>query len=687
MAKVPYTYITYDENGDPVQNTDYYDDGTPDEQAAPYNWGTIGAPLTGEQVTGGSANNPSPPNIPGTNPNAYAPTEGTTSGGGYSGISDISGDTSTSAGAKPSSWDNVLNYLKTDGKYDPKKIAGIATAIGGIDALTGGNLNKFLSSSTGQPVGYLGGIPKYEVSRERKAMPKLSTADILSGGAQSRDYFGDTKYVKAAGGGLMPGDIGVGYAAGGRTGRYLQGATDGMADDLPAHIDGNQPAALSHGEFVIPADVVSHLGNGNSDAGAKKLYAMMDKIRMARTGTKKQGKQINPDKFMPGGLAKLAAGGGVRGFAAGGDTTTVPTGANGIESSLSNWAGPYVTDMLGKADALASKPYEAYQGTLSAGASDLQKQGFQQASGLSTPASIGQSAATAGNIASKAQGLSYSPTSFGNQFTAPGAYQASNITAGNFDTSAAQKYMNPYLAAALNPQLDELRRQSQITQMGNDAKMVGAGAFGGDRQALLTSENQRNMLNSMESALGTGYKNAYDAATAQFNADQNRGVDVQKANEQSRQFGAGQAMTGAQSTAQYGLAAQQAAEQSKQFGANYGLQGLNTALQATQTQGNMGVQQNQAGINNLDALMKAGSTQRDITQQGITADINAFNEARDNPYKMLQFKQSMLQGLPITAQQYNQAQPSLMQQLAGMGATGAQISDFLNAISGNVKKP
>ena len=82
-------------------------------------------------------------------------------------------------------------------------------------------------------------------------------------------------------------------------GKYLDGPTDGMADKLPANIDGEQEARLSHGEFVIPADVVSHLGNGNSSAGAQRLYSMMDRIRQARTGTKKQGKQINPDKYVP----------------------------------------------------------------------------------------------------------------------------------------------------------------------------------------------------------------------------------------------------------------------------------------------------------------------------------------------------------------------------------------------------
>jgi hypothetical protein len=87
-----------------------------------------------------------------------------------------------------------------------------------------------------------------------------------------------------------------GYSDGGR---MLKGPGDGMSDNIPAMIGSKQPARLADGEFVIPADVVSHLGNGSTDAGAKKLYSMMDKIRKARTGNKKQGKKINPNKFLP----------------------------------------------------------------------------------------------------------------------------------------------------------------------------------------------------------------------------------------------------------------------------------------------------------------------------------------------------------------------------------------------------
>jgi hypothetical protein len=112
----------------------------------------------------------------------------------------------------------------------------------------------------------------------------------------SFDPTGQSYAPKMAAGGIasLPNE----YAAGGK---LLQGPGDGMSDSIPAVIKGARPqrAALAQGEFVIPADVVSHLGNGSTDAGAKRLYAMMDKIRHARTGNKKQGRQINPANFMP----------------------------------------------------------------------------------------------------------------------------------------------------------------------------------------------------------------------------------------------------------------------------------------------------------------------------------------------------------------------------------------------------
>jgi hypothetical protein len=102
---------------------------------------------------------------------------------------------------------------------------------------------------------------------------------------------------KYAEGGIAGYSLG-GYAAGGNP-RLLKGPGDGMSDDIPATIANKQPARLADGEFVVPADVVSHLGNGSTDAGAKHLYKMMDKVRKARTGKKAQGKQIKSERFLP----------------------------------------------------------------------------------------------------------------------------------------------------------------------------------------------------------------------------------------------------------------------------------------------------------------------------------------------------------------------------------------------------
>jgi hypothetical protein len=106
---------------------------------------------------------------------------------------------------------------------------------------------------------------------------------------------GQPEVEEAASGGTMRYNLG-GYSDGGR---MLKGPGDGMSDSIPASIAGKQPARLADGEFVVPADVVSHLGNGSTDAGAKKLYSMMDKIRKARTGKKKQAPAVKAHKFMP----------------------------------------------------------------------------------------------------------------------------------------------------------------------------------------------------------------------------------------------------------------------------------------------------------------------------------------------------------------------------------------------------
>jgi hypothetical protein len=180
-------------------------------------------------------------------------------------------------------------------------------------------------------------------------------------------------------------------------------------------------------------------------------------------------------------------------------------------------------------------------------------------------------------------------------------------------SNIAQQYMNPYLQAALNPQLDEARRQSQITAQQNAAKMTGAGAFGGSRQAILDAENQRNLGTNMSKITGEGYNTAYDKAMAQFNADQQRKM------------------------------------QEGQFGATYGLDALRTGIQGAQTQGQLGTQQSQADIANIQAKLAGGAQERGITSEGIAADKEEFEKQRQYPYQQAQFQRDMISGLPTGA--------------------------------------
>jgi hypothetical protein len=121
------------------------------------------------------------------------------------------------------------------------------------------------------------------------------------GDFMSRFFSNDPAIIDSIRKGKMP----QGYAEGGKQqaqyaqGGYLDGQGDGMSDSIPASIEGQQPARLADGEFVVPADVVSHIGNGSSKAGAQRLYKMLHKVRKARTGNPKQGKQINPNKYLP----------------------------------------------------------------------------------------------------------------------------------------------------------------------------------------------------------------------------------------------------------------------------------------------------------------------------------------------------------------------------------------------------
>ena len=257
----------------------------------------------------------------------------------------------------------------------------------------------------------------------------------------------------------------------------------------------------------------------------------------------------------------------------------------GKESSLSNYVGPYVTEMLGKGSALANEGYNAYMGPLTAGESGLQTQAFEGLGSLALPTDT--------------MGV--------------GGYQPQQFTG-----DIAQQYMNPYLQASLDPQIDAARRQSEIDRVNNASRMTKAGSFGGSRQAVLDAENQRALQANLAGITGQGYANAYNQALGQFNTEQDRGMTAQD-------------------------------------------------------------KINQYGMTGIGALADMGAVQRGIEGEGITADRLQFEEERDFPYKQVQYMQSLLQGLPLASQSVNYEEPGFLQTIS-KGAS--DVEGFLSSLFG-----
>lgn len=305
----------------------------------------------------------------------------------------------------------------------------------------------------------------------------------------------------------------------------------------------------------------------------------------------------------------------------------------GLESSLSPWAGPYVTDMLGKSKALAETPYQGYGGELVAGASPLQAQAFQGLGSLGIP-----QATMSGTFSGSPYTPPTSESILDIGFTATPEQQAqiqadvdASMAGRNYFDSPAQsqglgtgimglmqgqqpntiqQYMNPYLETALAPQYAQAQKDFQKAQRDLQGRYAQAGAYGGSRQGVAEGELMSGALQNLSQITGRGYEQAYDKAVDQFTKDRD-----------------------------YGLGA-------------------------------------------LKDMADMGAEERQIRQQGILADVAQFESERDDPFKKLQFQQSMLQGLPISTQSYNYSEPSAFNQAIGGGSSVVDLLGRIGFIPG-----
>jgi len=307
----------------------------------------------------------------------------------------------------------------------------------------------------------------------------------------------------------------------------------------------------------------------------------------------------------------------------------------GLESSLSPWAGPYVTDMLGKGKALAETPYQGYGGELVAGASPLQSRAFQGLGSLGIP-----QATMSGTFSGSPYTPPTSESILDIGFTATPEQQAqiqadvdASMAGRNYFDSPAQsqglgtgimglmqgqqpntiqQYMNPYLETALAPQYAQAQKDFQKAQRDLQGRYAQAGAYGGSRQGVAEGELMSGALQNLSQITGRGYEQAYDKAVDQFTKDRD-----------------------------YGLGA-------------------------------------------LRDMADMGAEERQIRQQGNIADLAQFEAERDDPFKKLQYQQSLLQGLPISTQAYNYTEPSGLQQAAGGAGSVLDLMDRLGFDFGGI---
>ena len=307
-------------------------------------------------------------------------------------------------------------------------------------------------------------------------------------------------------------------------------------------------------------------------------------------------------------------------------------------TDLPDWAKPYAKTALSQGAALTNidtNPYQTYGGDRIAGFQPMQQQSFQSAENMKPAEQIG--AATGLASVAGLGGLDAN-------------YRTGRFSGGQFGSDQAQQYMSPYIEQAMQPQLREAQRASDIAGTQQNAQAVQAGAFGGSRSAIANAERERNLGMQQGDIRAKGYQTAYEQAANQYNQDASRGLQAQQLGEQSRQYGAG-----------------------------LGMQGLQTALSAAGQLGQLGQNQygQEMGITQMQNQM--GTQQQQQAQRPLDTAYQDFLNQQNYPYKQLGFMSDLIHGLPLgqksTSQVY-EAPGSTLGQLAGLGVGLGGMANF-----------
>jgi len=361
--------------------------------------------------------------------------------------------------------------------------------------------------------------------------------------------------------------------------------------------------------------------------------------------------------YIPGDLGAFKKEGGkIKLYDSG--SSSAPTNQTITQTTIPEYARPYVEKYLGKAEAVADMGYQPYGGQRMARFDPFQLQAQQNVANMQTAGQLGTASQMAGLAGLQAGGMQYDPARFYNQ----------NVSTGRFtDPNIMSSYMSPYQQSVTDIEKREAMRQSDILKQQQQAQAVGQGAFGGARSAIVEAERQRNLGQQMGDIQARGGQAAFQQAAQQFQVDQQRGLQAALANQQM------------------GMESQRMGEQSRQFGANLGLQGIQQRLAAAGMLGNLGQMEFGQQKDIINALNAAGAQRQGLEQQRLDTNYQDFIRQQQYPYQQLGFMFDALRGLPLG--QYGQStyikDPSILSQGAGAYLTGKGLNLF--AEGGEVK--
>jgi len=337
-------------------------------------------------------------------------------------------------------------------------------------------------------------------------------------------------------------------------------------------------------------------------------------------------------------------------MSSGGGSAPAPTSQSVSQTTIPDYARPYVETTLGKAQALSETPYQTFEGQRVAGFSPMQIEAFNRAANQQVAGQIGQATGIANQISPLAfqyggQGVNAAQQGFG----AGQAYQTAATSPADI-----QAYMSPYMQNVVDYQKEQAIRDFQKAAPTMQAQAVGQGAFGGNRLALQQAEANRALQNQLAGIQATGTQSAFDKA------------------QQAQQFRANLGLQGLQAGYQ---------------GIGLGLQGLGAAGQAASTLGALGQTQFGQETSITDAIARAGALQQAQRQRELDVPYQDYQAQLNYPYKQLGFMSDMFRGLPLsqTSQTMYQAPPSMFSQIAGAGATGLGLYGLTRKKGGPIK--